>query len=270
MSIGGVWGQVVVEPLDNLSLTAAYRHDEHSAFGGYGTYRFSGAYLLPDSGTKFHASFGTGFRAPSLYELYAPGDTGNPGLEPEQSTGFDIGVEQRFLDDRLVADVTYFQLDTKNLIDYRYDPTGPDYYQTLGVTKRNGVEASLAWSAAPWLDIGAAYTYTRTRQPDGLSRPRIPEHDLALTATVRPAEKWTVTATAHGVINVMDRIVAGGGATDVQLKDYLLLDARLAYKPTEATEIYLRGENLLNQKYELISGFGTPGTSVYAGFKATF
>lgn len=270
MSIGGVWGQVVVEPLDNLSLTAAYRHDEHSAFGGYGTYRFSGAYLLPDSGTKFHASFGTGFRAPSLYELYAPGGTGNPGLEPEQSTGFDIGVEQRFLDDRLVADVTYFQLDTKNLIDYRYDPAGPDYYQTVGVTKRNGVEASLAWSAASWLDIGAAYTYTRTRQPDGLSRPRIPEHDLALTATVRPAEKWTVTATAHGVINVMDRIVAGGGATDVQLKDYLLLDARLAYKPTEATEIYLRGENLLNQKYELIKGFGTPGTSVYAGFKATF
>jgi len=270
MSIGGVWGQVVVEPLDNLSLTAAYRHDEHSAFGGYGTYRFSGAYLLPDSGTKFHASFGTGFRAPSLYELYAPGGTGNPGLEPEQSTGFDIGVEQRFLDDRLIADVTYFQLDTKNLIDYRYDPAGPDYYQTVGVTKRNGVEASLAWSAASWLDIGAAYTYTRTRQPDGLSRPRIPEHDLALTATVRPAEKWTVTATAHGVINVMDRIVAGGGATDVQLKDYLLLDARLAYKPTEATEIYLRGENLLNQKYELIKGFGTPGTSIYAGFKATF
>jgi vitamin B12 transporter len=270
MSIGGVWGQVVVEPLDNLSLTAAYRHDEHSAFGGYGTYRFSGAYLLPDSGTKFHASFGTGFRAPSLYELYAPGGTGNPGLEPEQSTSFDIGVEQRFLDDRLVADLTYFQLDTENLIDYRYDPTGPDYYQTLGVTKRNGVEASLAWSAAPWLDLGAAYTYTRTRQPDGLSRPRIPEHDLALTATVRPAEKWTVTATAHGVVNVMDRIVAGGGATDVQLKDYLLLDARLAYKPTEATEIYLRGENLLNQKYELIKGFGTPGTSIYAGFKATF
>lgn len=270
MSIGGVWGQVVVEPLDNLSLTAAYRHDEHSAFGGYGTYRFSGAYLLPDSGTKFHASFGTGFRAPSLYELYAPGGTGNPGLEPEQSAGFDIGVEQRFLDDRLVADVTYFQLDTKNLIDYLYDPNGPDYYQTVGVTKRNGVEASLAWSAAPWLDIGAAYTYTRTRQPDGLSRPRIPEHDLALTATVRPAEKWTVTATAHGVVNVMDRIVAGGGATDVQLKDYLLVDARLAYKPTESTEIYLRGENLLNQKYELIKGFGTPGTSVYAGFKATF
>jgi len=268
MSIGGVWGQVILEPVDNISLTAAYRHDAHSVFGGYGTYRFSGAYLLPESGTKFHASFGTGFRAPSLYELYAPFGTGNVDLEPEQSTSFDIGIEQKFLDDRLIADLTYFQLDTENLIDYSFVTFA--YEQIPGVTKRNGVEASLAWSATTWLDVGAAYTYTRTRQPDGLPRPRIPEHDVALTATVRPAEKWTFTATAHGVVNVMDRVGSGGGAVDVKLKDYLLLDARLAYKPTEATEVYLRGENLLNQKYELVKGYGTPGAAIYAGFKATF
>ena len=268
MSIAGAWGQLVVEPIDNLTLTAAYRHDEHNEFGGYGTYRLSGAYLLPGSGTKFHASVGTGFRAPSLYELYAPFGTGNPDLQPEESLGFDIGVEQRFLDGRLVADLTYFQLDTENLIDYSYSTFS--YVQVPGVTHRNGVEASLTWAATSWLDLGGAYTYTRTRQPDGQPRPRIPEHDIALTATVRPAEKWSVTATAHGVVNVTDRVGSGGSAFDVKLKDYLLIDARIAYKPTEATEVYLRGENLLNQNYQLVRGFGTPGASVYAGFKATF
>lgn len=268
MSIAGAWGQLVVEPIDNLTLTAAYRHDEHNEFGGYGTYRFSGAYLLPGSGTKFHASVGTGFRAPSLYELYAPFGTGNPDLQPEESLGFDIGVEQRFLDDRLVADVTYFQLDTDNLIDYDFSTFR--YVQVPGVTHRNGVEASLTWAAATWLDLGAAYTYTHTRQPNGQPRPRIPEHDIGLTATVRPAEKWSITATAHGVVNVTDRVGSGGSAFDVKLKDYLLIDARIAYKPTETTEVYLRGENLLNQNYQLVRGFGTPGAAVYAGFKATF
>lgn len=268
MSIAGAWGQLVLEPIDNLTLTAAYRHDEHNEFGGYGTYRFSGAYRLPGSGTKFHASVGTGFRAPSLYELYAPFGTGNPDLQPEESLGFDVGVEQRFLDGRLVADVTYFQLDTENLIDYSYSTFS--YVQVPGVTHRNGVEASLTWAATPWLDLGGAYTFTHTRQPDGQPRPRIPEHDIGLTATVRPAEKWSITATAHGVVNVTDRVGAGGSAFDVKLKDYLLIDARIAYKPTEATEVYLRGENLLNQNYQLVRGFGTPGAAVYAGFKATF
>ena len=268
MSIAGAWGQLVLEPIDNLTLTAAYRHDEHNEFGGYGTYRFSGAYRLPGSGTKFHASVGTGFRAPSLYELYAPFGTGNPDLQPEESLGFDVGVEQRFLDGRLVADVTYFRLDTENLIDYSYSTFS--YVQVPGVTHRNGVEASLTWAATPWLDLGGAYTFTHTRQPDGQPRPRIPEHDIGLTATVRPAEKWSITATAHGVVNVTDRVGAGGSAFDVKLKDYLLIDARIAYKPTEATEVYLRGENLLNQNYQLVRGFGTPGAAVYAGFKATF
>ena len=267
MSIGGIWGQLVLDPIDNLTLTAAYRHDEHSEFGGYGTYRFTGAYLLPDSGTRFHASVGTGYRAPSLYELYAP-YAGNADLEPEESIGFDVGVEQRFLDGRLVADLTYFQLDTENLIDYSY--TTYSYIQIEGVTHRNGVEASLNWAATPWLDLGAAYTYTRTRQPDGQPRPRIPEHDIAVTATVRPAEKWSITTTAHGVLNVTDRVGSGSSAETVALKDYLLIDAKVAYKPTEKTEIYLRGENLLDQDYELVKGYGTPGAAVYAGFKATF
>ncbi|MDP3899356.1 MAG: TonB-dependent receptor [Mesorhizobium sp.] len=267
--LAGLWGQAVLTPVENLTLTAAYRHDDHSTFGGYGTYRFTGAYLLPSSGTKLHASYGTGFRAPSLYELYAPFGTGNPALLPESSTSFDIGIEQRFFDGALVGDVTYFQLDTENLIDYSYATFS--YVQLPGVTKRNGVEASLRWMVNPWLDLGGAYTYTRTRQPDGLTRPRIPEHDFALTATVRPAEKWTATATAHAVFNVTDRISPSFGTfLDVPLDDYLLIDARIAYKPTEATEIYLRGENLLNQRYQLVSGYGTAGAAVYAGFKASF
>jgi vitamin B12 transporter len=267
-SIAGAWGQVSVEPIENLTLTGSYRHDEHSVFGGYGTYRFTAAYVVPDWGTRFHASFGTGFRAPSLYELYDP-YAGVSTLRPEESRSFDIGVEKRFFGDRLVADITYFQLDTDNLIDYDFSTSR--YYQIPGVTKRNGIEASATWAATEWLDLGGSYTYTRTRQPDGKPRPRIPEHDIFLTATLKPAEQWAITAAAHAVLGVTDRYSPSYGTfADVPLKDYVLVDAKISYKPTELTEVYLRGENLLNQKYELVRGYGVKGASVYAGFKAKF
>ncbi|TKT80233.1 TonB-dependent receptor [Aquamicrobium sp. LC103] len=266
--LNGVWTQAVLEPLENLTLTGSVRHDDHSEFGGHTTWRATAAYFLPDYRTKFHGSLGTGFRAPSLYELYAP-FAGNPDLDPEESTSFDIGVEQRFFDDRLVADVTFFLLDTRNLIDYSYSTFS--YVQIPGTTERRGVEASLTWQAASWLDIGASYTYTHTEQPDGERRPRIPLHDIVLSATVRPAEKWTVSASARGVINVNDRIALAGGAfEDVKLKDHLLVNAKIAYHPTENSELYVRGENLLDQDYETVRGYGTPGISGFAGFRMKF
>ena len=268
-SLTGVWAQAILEPVDNLTLTAGGRHDQHSVFGGYDTWRLTGAYLFPDFGTKLHASVGTGYRAPSLYELYAPWGTGNPALRPEQSFSFDVGFEQTLLDGRLVADVTYFQLDTDNLIDYSYATSS--YVQLPGVTRRRGVEASLVWQAAAWLDLEAAYTYTHTKQPDGLERPRIPVHDVALSATIRPAEKWTVTGTARAVLDTTDRISPSWGTfVDVDLDDFVLVDARVAYQWNENTEVYVRGENLLEQKYEVVKGYGMPGIGVFAGVKARF
>lgn len=266
--IGGLWTEALLTPVENLTLTAGLRHDEHSEFGGYTTYRFTGSYLFPESGTRLHSSFGTGFRAPSLYELYDP-FFGNDQLKPEQSVSFDAGVEQTMLGGRLVADLTYFQLNTDDLIDYDYATSR--YVQLPGTTRRNGIEASLKWAATDWLDLGAAYTYTHTREPDGERRPRIPEHDIVLSATARPAEKWTITGVVHTVLNTVDQISPSYGTfEDVPLKDYVLVNAKIAYKPTEATELYLRGENLLNQKYEVVKGYGAPGIGIFAGFKATF
>src|SRR5690606_38172953 len=76
----GFWAQGVVEPVDYLVLTAGLRHDEHSKFGGHTTYRGTGSYLFETTGARLHSSVGTGFRAPSLYELYDP-SFGNAALQ---------------------------------------------------------------------------------------------------------------------------------------------------------------------------------------------
>ncbi|WP_187972925.1 TonB-dependent receptor plug domain-containing protein [Aquibium microcysteis] len=287
-SLTGVWTQAILEPVENLVLTGGLRHDSHSAFGGHLTYRGTASYLFDQTGTRLHGSVGTGFRAPSLYELYGP-YVGNTALKPETSFSFDAGVEQTLLDGALVADVTFFMLDVENLI--LYDNVTFNYQQAPGTTKSRGVETSVTWKASSWFDVGANYTYTDARDPDGDRAIRIPEHAIGLQATVRPAEKWTISATAKIPLDTLDTIIVGSQAYttsfgcdpdpspctrysavrgDVKLDDYVLINAKVAYKPTENTEAYVRVENLLDQDYQVSPGFGTAGISAFAGFKAQF
>ncbi len=260
-SMTGIWGQADMSPIENLTVTAGVRQDWHSVFGPVTSYRATGSYVVADTGLRLHSSVGTGFRAPSLYELYGP-FVGNAALTPERSFSFDAGVEQTLLDGRIVGDVTFFVLDTSNLIYYDNVLTFT-YQQLAGVTRRRGVEASLGVKVNEDLTFGGAYTYTRSIRSDGTRNPRVPMHEFALSTVWTPAENWTVTGTAKVVLDTVD--------TDLlPLDNYVLVNARVAYKPSENTELYVRGENLLNQQYQTARGYGTPGLSVFAGFKATF
>lgn len=269
IDLTGVWVQAVVEPVDNLVLTAGVRHDDHSMFGGHTTWRATASYLFDQTGTRLHSSFGTGFRAPSLYELYSDG--GDPTLRPETSRSFDVGVEQRFLDGRLVADLTYFHLEIDNRIFWVDDFGGPPwgyYDQVAGGTTSDGVEASFSYAATDWLDLGGSYTYTNSRNSDGTRSWRVPRHAVTLAATARPAEKWTVSADLKYAADTID--FDWTAYADVKLDDYVLLNAKVAYQVNESTEVYLRGENLLDQDYQVVRGYNTPGIAAYAGFKAKF
>ena len=255
-TLTGVWAQALVEPVNNLVLTAGLRHDEHSEFGGHTTWRGTGSYLFDGTGTRLHSSLGTGFRAPSLYQLYDP-SYGNANLKPETSVSFDIGVEQKFLDNRLTTDFTYFWAEIENLIGFNNG-----YVQVSGTTRSQGIEASFDYAATNWFSLGGSYTYTGSRNAVGVRSNNVPRHMATLSASVRPAEKWSLSSDVKFVTDVVDAT----GALD----DYTLLNAKVAYQATESTEVYLRGENLLNQKYQVVRNYGTPGIAAYAGVKAKF
>src|SRR5256714_4687675 len=81
-----------------LFTAVSIRHDDNDRFGGKTTWRIAPAYLIPNIGTKLKASYGTGFKAPSLTQLFVSFPAfnffANPDLEPEESDGYDIGFEQ--------------------------------------------------------------------------------------------------------------------------------------------------------------------------------
>src|ERR1700735_2050309 len=100
--------------------TLSVRYDDNDRFGGKVTYRVAPAYVIQETGTKFKASVGTGFKAPTLSQMFQNFPDfdffANPNLKPESSVGYDVGVEQAVLHDSVRFGVTYFRNNIKNLI----------------------------------------------------------------------------------------------------------------------------------------------------------
>jgi vitamin B12 transporter len=257
MTLSSAWTQAVYEPVDDLVATIGLRHDEHSDFGGATTYRGTISYLFPGTSTRLHSSLGTGFRAPSLYQLFDP-TYGNTTLTPETSVSFDIGVEQAFLEDRLSIGATYFHIDVNDLIGFG----SFGYEQVPGRTESQGLEARFSYQFTNALALAGSYTYTDSRQPSGARSNRVPEHVTTLSAIYTPAEKWTVSGDVRFVADTLE--------SNTPLDDYVLVNAKVAYQVTDSAEVYLRGENLLNQDYQTARGYNTPGFGAFAGFKAKF
>jgi vitamin B12 transporter len=250
---------------ESLVLIAGARLDDHQSFGRKTTFRIAPAYEIFSTGTRLKASFGTGFRSPSLYELFS--DYGNPNLEPEKSRGWDLGVEQGFLDDQLTLGVNYWEMDFENRIDY--DMLISKYNQLEGDTETRGVEVSAAWTPVRDLFFNLNYTYTHTRDPEGNRLVRRPENQVGLTASYRFLEKWQVGMDARWV----DERAASPYAKDKDgllvntLDDYTVVNLSGSCDITDRFQIFARVDNLFDEYYEDAFSYATPGLSGYIGLK---
>ncbi|MDH4983075.1 TonB-dependent receptor [Hyphomicrobium sp. D-2] len=265
--IAGVYAQLMMEPIDGLLLTGGGRVDEHSEFGRFNTYRLTGAYQLPGTETKFRGSLATGFRAPALDEMFGlyPGIPyyGNTALTPEESKSWDVGIDQGFQRGRYLLSATYFEIDTENAI--IYDWTGctaavPCMVNVPGITNRRGVELSAAAQVTDYLAVSAGYTYTDTEIPSGARLPFVPKHSLVLGLDVKPIDKVELNVVGQYVANTFQ-------SATVNLDDYFLLSAKASYEFTPGWKAYVRGENLLDEKYQTIANYGTAGLTVFGGIQ---
>src|SRR6266568_4459502 len=107
--------QATVTPIENLIFVAGGRFDHFNQFGGVWTYRFAGSYKIDRTNTTLHSSVATGFSPPSSQDKIFGN---NFGLKPEKDLGWDIGIEQRLWENRVVLGATYFHNDLSNLIGF--------------------------------------------------------------------------------------------------------------------------------------------------------
>ncbi len=247
--------------LGGLNVVGGLRYEDNEKFGSKTTYRVAPSYTINDTVLKF--SYGTGFRAPSLYELFSP--YGNTQLTAETTSGWDTGFEQK-VSDRLKFGATYFRMDFDNRIDFNLSTY--TYAQVAGLTKTSGVESFVEWKPIEQLLLACNYTYTSTADPLGSELLRRPKNKVGITGTGKVSSKLKVSTNMQWVGTRIDHGVEG--KTTGQLPSYFLMNMTGSYQLTDKIELYGRVDNVFNCYYEEAWGYATPGRSAYAGIKVSF
>lgn len=256
-AVFGLW-QIPVG--DRLNLSIGGRNDDVSGVRAFATWRATAAYFISESGTKLRASAGTGAKAPSLFERLDP-TFGNPLLRPETSFAFDGGIDQSLFDGRLNLSVTGFSNNFDNLIDFDFNTFR---YFNIARARSDGVELDVdAEIINRFLRVKAAYTYlSAIDRTTGLTLARRPRDTAKLALVIKPIDELTIEPS---LTYISERFSSPGETS--RLSPYARLDLHVNYKVDQHWNLYLRGENLTDRRYQEVATYGTTGAAIYAGLK---
>jgi len=265
---------------DRLFGTAGIRQDEYNVFGSATTYRLTAGYLHQETGTKLRGSYGTGFRAPTINQLFFPG-FGTPNLQPEKSQGFDVAVDQTLLNDRVTLSLGYFWTRYRNLILSVFDPavcTAPGSFgfcaQNAGDARARGVEASGKFRLVrdqQWiksLDLQFQYTYTLTNNLTNGQDTRLPKWPLNQWSTIlsyQPIEALRANLEGRFVGQRYNNVGNSGS-----IGSFYVWNLSATYDVNKQIQVYTRVDNIFNEKYEEVLFFGTAIRSVFGGVRMNF
>ena len=274
------FGEAQLNLWDRVFGTAGIRQDEYNVFGSATTYRVTGGYLHQETGTKLRGSYATGFRAPTINQLFFPG-FGNPNLQPEKSQALDAAIEQTLPGDRGSISVGYFWTRYRNLILSVFDPgicTDPGSFgfcaQNVGLARAEGLEVSTKlklYRDGRWiknLDLHIQYTYAATRDVSSGSDSRLPKwplHQISTILSYQPIESLQANLEGRYVGERFGN-VGNSNATP----SFVVWNLSASYDVTKSVQAYLRLDNIFNEKYEETLFFGTPIRSIFGGVRINY
>jgi len=256
------------ELVKNLFLTGAVRYDSYSQAGSALTYRFTSAYLVEKTNTKFRGSYGTGFKAPSLVQLYSPNPyyLGNLDLAPEKSIGWDAGIDQYFFNEQVKLSATYFQNYINNLVVVETDPaTGLGRFENMNTANNNGVELSAEMSLFEKWNTRIAYTYTQTTVMTQFPQQK---NMISLDTNYLLTPKWLIGCGASFVGGRTQLDYIAGEV--VEMPDYATMRVYSRYEINEHAAVMARVENVTNTAYETNLGYPSLPIGFYGGVEISF
>ena len=256
-----------------LTLTAGTRYEHNSQFGDAVTGHGAGVLRFDETGTRLKASGGSGFRAPTMADLYESNPNystvGNPNLKPEESTGWDVGVEQD-IGSRVTSSVRYFENDIRNQIT-PYVFVAPNYTTVnIGRVRTDGIELDL--DARPVTNLTCFVNYTWLIEAKDLvgdtlnSRIRRPEHSGNLGASYRFFNRFT----AHTSLTLVGSRYDSGNSGIVRNSGYAKWNLGLADDICKYCQVFVRCENLTDEKYSEVLGYPALGRTVIGGATVKF
>lgn len=251
---------------ERLFNAAAVRYDTNDRFGDVTTYRIAPTFLIPETGTKLKGSFGTGFKAPSLEQLFVSFPAfnffANPNLKPEESTGYDLGFEQSLFSNSVQLGATFFHNDITNLI-----ASNGTTNINVGKATTCGLEHFIAFRPTEAITLRADYTYTIAND-DILHQEllRRPKHKASVQASWQATEALSLSAALIYVGTFVD------GNRDFSIprltaSSYKVVNLAGSYDLGGGIAAFGRIDNLFDEHYEDPTGFLRPGFGAFGGLK---
>ena len=271
--LAGSFGQAEWNAAGALRLGVGLRYDDYSSFGEVVTGRLTASRLFRETGTRGHATYGTSFLPPSLSQRYGSAYTDpSPGIQAEESTGWDAGITQILVAEKLTVDATYFQNRYKNLIAYQgaiFPEQGN--FRNIGRAESWGVETEFEATLSAQVLANASWTYLEaTDETSGARLTDRPRHTFAANVMWRATSAWIIGVGWQGVSN---RIISDFNSfPSVQLNpgDYATVRIYVHYRVSDRLSLRARAENVLNRAYEETYGFPSAGAAFYAGAEWKF
>ena len=263
---------------ESLTFALSGRYDDNSEFDSAETFRAEAVYQLNDV-ARLRGAFGTAVKNPTFTERFGffTNFIGNPDLQPEESTSWELGIDQELADGKLTVSATLFNAELENEINgfvFDADNGGFTSANTDGASQRQGVELSASGTLGDNLSLNAAYTYTDSTQPDGLGglrdEIRRPRHTASLNLAWQATDKLHINTNAQFSGSQTDEFFGTFPSEIVSLDDYLLLNVNANYRATEKLDVYLRMENILDDDYEEVFSYQALGYGASVGLRYSF
>jgi vitamin B12 transporter len=268
-----VFGQNELRLFDRLFLTGGVRYDHNSAFGDATTGRAAVSFLVKETDTRLKGSWAEGFRAPTFNELFFPG-FGNPTLKPERSESYEVGGDQRLLEDRVRFGATFFHNQFNDLIQIVVLPGFIFQPQNVGRAISEGVEFYSEVSPVDWLTLSANYTYTESEDiATGKPLRRFPRHRWNTGATFT----WDRLTLFGEAIVTTRQFETPTAATGQNFNPgYFRIDLGGSYKLwgrlgiMERIDLIARFNNITDERYTEVQGFPAPPFNALVGVRIAF
>ena len=256
---------------EKLTLAVSTRHDDNSEFNSSDTSRVEAIYQINDS-VRLRSAYGTAIKNPTFTERFGfyTNFIGNPSLEPEESSNWELGIDQLFNQGGSTLSVTFFNSELENEIDGNFmDPVTFRYTSKnrQGLSKRQGMELTTVNKLNDAVSLNTSYTYTDSVESDGANRlvdeVRRARHIGSLNLSWQAMDSLHINANAQYNGSQMDVVYP----KNVKLADYTVVNLSANYRATPNLDVYVRFDNLLNESYEEVFSYQTLGFSANVGVR---
>ena len=260
---------------DKFNFSLSGRQDNNSEFDDANSWRMTGNYKL--SSTTLFASVGESIKNPTFTERFGffTNFIGNPDLDPEDSLHWEIGARTALLKNKLDLALTYFNADLENEINgfvFSAETGGFTSANIDGKSERKGVELELGYSHSEQLSLKATYTYLDATQEDfngdDITEVRRPEHSGSLVMNYRWQDAGVNFAVSYTGSQDDDFFPPAPPFKErVELEAFTLLSLSGYYNVNELVSVTARLENIIDEDYEQVYGFESPGFGGYLGLR---